>query len=188
MPPSVSGFVLVGGKSSRMGRDKALLSWNAGTLAQHQAQTVTEATGSAAFVGDPSIYGHLGYPVYADRMPGHGPLGGIVTALFVAQTDWALILGCDMPLISACELRLLIRETAGTPSRCVVAMGPMGPEPLCGVYHRSCRNMLEQAVAAGRLKMRDIVNELEARFVTGIEPDSFMNLNTPDDVLRATRR
>ena len=82
-----TGFVLVGGKSSRMGRDKALLPWNGRTFAEHAAGIVAEACGSAALVGDPSLYGSFGYRVFADRFPGCGPIGGVLTALTVANVS-----------------------------------------------------------------------------------------------------
>src|SRR5258708_38261336 len=79
-----AGFVLVGGKSSRMGRDKALLAWNGATLAQHAARIVAEVCGSTALVGDPVRDGSLGYPVFADRFPGCGPIGGGAAPLWVS--------------------------------------------------------------------------------------------------------
>ena len=184
-PDFVSGFVLVGGNSSRMGRDKALLPWNGTTLAQHIASIVAEAAGSAALIGDPARYGGLGYPVYPDRLPGHGPLSGIVTALTVAPAEWSLVIGCDMPAISHDALRLLVQEAARTDGQCIVPVGPTGPEPLCAVYHRSCLGCgltaLEKAIAEGRFRMRDVLNELRVRFLVGIDPACFANLNTPDD-------
>lgn len=179
--PLVSGFVLVGGKSSRMGRDKALLPWNGTTLAQHTAHIVAEAAGSVTLIGDPARYGALGYPVCPDRLPGAGPLSGIVTALFISPAEWALVAGCDMPAISTGALRLLLQETAATECQSIVPIGPTGPEPLCAVYHRACLMALEKAIAEGRFRMRDVVNELRACFFTGIDPACFANLNTPED-------
>src|SRR5438309_12050227 len=95
-PPVASGFVLVGGKSSRMGRAKALLPWNGTTLAQHMAAIVAEAAGSAALIGDPAHYGAHGLPVFAHRMPRHGPVRGIVSALAASRTEWTLLTRGDI--------------------------------------------------------------------------------------------
>ena len=176
-----AGYVLVGGKSSRMGRDKALLAWHGTTLAQHVARIVGEAAGSATLIGDPARYSHLGYAVYPDRLAGHGPISGVATALAISPADWALIAGCDMPAISVAALRLLLDEAARTHCEAVIPIGPMGPEPLCAVYHRACLSVIEQSIARGRFKMRDIVNELRVCFVTSIDPACFINLNTPDE-------
>ncbi|MGA2599298.1 MAG: molybdenum cofactor guanylyltransferase [Bryobacteraceae bacterium] len=182
-----AGFVLVGGHSSRMGRDKALLPWRRTTLAQHVAQAVQEAATSVALIGDPSSYSHLGYPVCADDTPGNGPAGGIATALAISEAEWSLIVGCDMPFITAEPLRMLLQEAAKTDRKCVVAAGPSGPEPLCAVYHRDCLGPLKKAIAESRLRMRDIVRELPTLLVTGIDPESFANLNTPEDFEAFTR-
>ena len=86
-----------------------------------------------------------------------------------------------MPAISSGALRLLLQETAGTDCQSIVPIGPTGPEPLCAIYHRGCLTALEKAIAEGRFRMRDIVNELRTCFFAGIDPACFVNLNTPDD-------
>ncbi len=177
-----AGFVLVGGQSSRMGRDKALLAWNGATLAQGAARIVEEACGSAALVGDPARYGSLGYRVFADRFPGCGPMGGIATALSVSSAEWNLVIGCDMPALTSESLGSLLAEAVRTDGSSILPLGASGPEPLCAVYHRDCLAALEKAICEGRLKMRDIVRELEPRFIVGIDPACFANLNSPEDL------
>jgi molybdopterin-guanine dinucleotide biosynthesis protein A len=174
-----SGFVLAGGGSSRMGRDKALLPYRGTTLVQHLAQLVQEAAGTVALIGEPVRYSSLGYPVYPDKFPGCGPLGGIYTALSISAADWNLIVACDMPGISADVLRTLLGSAAGPGQSCVIATGPTGaPEPLCAVYHRCCLPVLRRAIKEKRFKMRDLVMELEptARLV---DASALANVNTP---------
>src|SRR5262249_26013461 len=125
-----SGFVLAGGRSLRMGRDKALLLYPGTTLVEHIAGAVLAAAGSVSIVGDPARYGFLGYPVHPDQLPGCGPLGGLYTALNVSTTDWNLVVACDMPGISSATLRSLF-DRALQAGNCAVATGPEGkPEPL----------------------------------------------------------
>src|SRR5262249_48484694 len=94
------GYVLVGGRSSRMGRDKALLPHHGLALAAGVAREVEHAAGQCALIGDPMRYQELGYPIIQDLYPGEGPLGGILTALSHSQSDWNIILACDMPRIT----------------------------------------------------------------------------------------
>src|SRR5258706_11480273 len=132
MEPAIprAGFVLVGGNSSRMGRDKAALPLGGRTMAEHVAAAVAEAAGSATLIGPPERYGSLGYPVIPDSRPGLGPLGGIHTALAASHALWNLIAACDLPAISGAFLKELIAAAEASGADCLIPAGPSGrPEP-----------------------------------------------------------
>lgn len=151
---SCAGYVLVGGRSSRMGRDKALLPFRGGRLAQSVARAVSEAAGNATLVGDPGRYHALGYAVISDLHPGEGPLGGIVTALRHSIADWNLITACDMPNLNPDMLRGLLRTATESGADALLPLGLEGrPEPLCALYHRRCLEPFEGAFAAGIRKV-----------------------------------
>jgi molybdopterin-guanine dinucleotide biosynthesis protein A len=174
-----SGFVLAGGASKRMGRDKALLPYSGETLVQHVAGIVREAAGSVALIGDPERLGHLGLTVLSDELPGHGPASGIYTALRTTQTDWNAIVACDMPAVTADLLRELLRRAETAQRNCVAPTGPYGqPEPLCAIYHRRCLPALGRAIRDKRLRMRDLVKEIGAVWVR-VEAPALANVNTP---------
>src|SRR5712692_9632320 len=138
-----TGFVLAGGRSARMGRDKALLPYRGTTLLEHIASVVRQAAGTATIIGDPDRYRDLRHPVYPDQVPQCGPIGGIYTALRVTASDWNLVVACDMPMLSAPVLRRLIDHSSQSASNCIVGVGPGGePHPLCAVYHRRCLPLL----------------------------------------------
>lgn len=177
--------MLTGGKSSRMGRDKALLPFREGVLAGHLAALAAAAAGSATFIGDPEKYGHLGYPVVPDHCPGAGPLGGIESALSCTEADWNLILACDMPAISAELLRALLEAAERSAAGAVVPAGPSGQwEPLCAVYHRRCLGALRRALAAGVRKVTDALAGLEVAAWTVNDIACFENLNTSEEWAR----
>jgi molybdopterin-guanine dinucleotide biosynthesis protein A len=162
-----------------MGQDKALLQFQGATLISHVARAVREAAGSVVLVGNPERYGFLGYPVIRDKLPGRGPLGGIYTALRASATDWNLIVACDMPGISVPVLTGLLEQAAKSSRPCVAAAGNDGePEPLCAVYHRDCLPVLAAALRDKRLKMKDLVKELDAEAQV-VEPVALANVNTP---------
>jgi molybdenum cofactor guanylyltransferase len=174
-----SGFVLAGGASKRMGQDKALLPYRGTTLVEHVAKTVNEAAGSVALIGDPARLGHLGLPVFPDELPKCGPASGIYTALQVTNTDWNLVVACDMPAVSAEILRELIDRTETSGRNCVAAIGPYGqPEPLCAVYHRRCLPALSRAIRDKRLRMRDLIKEIGAIWIR-VDASALANVNTP---------
>ena len=174
--------MLAGGKSSRMGRDKALLPFRGGALATHVAATVATAAGSAALIGDPQKYGHLGYPVIPDRTPGAGPLGGIETALSYTAADWNLVLACDMPAAPAEFLRDLLEAAERCNADALVpTAGPSGRlEPLCAVYHRRGAAALRLALDRGVRKVTEALAGLDAVPWPVIDFTCFANLNTPE--------
>jgi len=162
-----------------MGQDKALLQFQGTALIAHIARTVREAAGNVTLVGNPERYGFLGYPVVRDRVPSCGPLGGIYTALRTSTTDWNLVVACDMPGISAPVLTALLNRSARSGKRCVTAQGKNGGwEPLCAVYHRDCLPVLASALRDKRLRMMDLMKELDAEAEV-VEPLALANVNTP---------
>jgi len=176
-----SGFVLAGGGSTRMGRNKALLPFHGMTLVEHIAGIVREAAGSVTLIGDPGQLGHLGLPVIPDQIAGRGPAGGIETALTITSTDWNLIAGCDMPGLTRGILLRLLGRAALTTSRCVAAAASDGePEPLCAVYHRRCLPVVGRAIRENRLKMKDLLAELGAELMP-VDPAAIANANTPGE-------
>jgi molybdenum cofactor guanylyltransferase len=174
-----TGFVLAGGASKRMGQDKALLPYRGTTLVEHVAKNVLEAVGSVTLIGDPERLGHLGLAVLPDELPGSGPASGIYTALRSTETDWNLVVACDMPSVSADILRELVDRTQTASRNCVAATGVYGqPEPLCAVYHRRCLPAIERAIRDKRLRMRDLIKEFGAVWMK-VEASALTNVNTP---------
>jgi len=174
--------VLAGGKSSRMGRDKALLSFHGGTLAGHVAAAVAAAAGSVALVGDPEKYARLGYPVLPDRTPGAGPLGGIETAISHTTADWNLVLACDMPAVSVNFLRDLLLAAERSQADALVPAGPSGRlEPLCAVYHRRCGATLRHALESGVRRVTEALHGLRVVTLAVTDSTRFENLNTPEE-------
>ena len=180
--PRLAGFVLAGGESRRMGRDKALLEIDGRPLVAQIGSLVKEAAGSAAIVGDPRRYGGLGFPVIPDRIAGLGPLGGLLTALEERRADWNLIVACDMPGLKANTLAHLVRkiEDSGA-ARAIVPVSVRGEEPLCALYHRECLAQVSRAIADKSLRMKDLTAKLDAVWVSGFDAGVFDNVNRPAD-------
>jgi len=170
-----SGFVLTGGTSSRMGRDKARLPFHGGTLVEHVAECVRAAAGSVTLVGAPERYGGLGLAALADHYTDCGPLGGICTALEITSADWNLIVACDMPGVTAEFLGELVEAARKEPVDAVVPEAPhpfaAGPNataesgtalhPLCAVYHRRVLPVALRQIRNKSLKMHDFLAALQ---------------------------
>ncbi len=177
-----AGYVLVGGKSSRMRRDKALLPWAGGLLAQFVARAVEIAAGSVVLVGSPNRYGHLGFPITPDLYPGEGPLGGILTVLQVSRAEFNLVTACDMPALSAGFLKLLLDAAAECDADILAPAGPGGRlEPLCAVYRSRARATLYEAFASGVRKVTAAFQGLRVTTLPVTDAEPFQNINTPED-------
>jgi molybdopterin-guanine dinucleotide biosynthesis protein A len=174
--------VLTGGRSSRMGRDKALLPFRGGTLAQSVAHIVADAAGSVTLVGDPAVYASLGFPTVGDRYPGEGPRGGILTALAHTTADWNLVTACDMPGLDVELLKTLLDAAEQSDVDALVPAGPSGlPEPLCAIYHRRIAPQLGDRFAAGVRKVASALDAVRAVHYPVMELSCFQNVNTPEE-------
>ncbi len=154
--------MLVGGRSSRMGRDKALLPVPDGPLAGSIAARVAEVAGNVTLIGPRERYSALGYRVLPDLIPNAGPLGGIYTALHASTADWNLIVACDMPDVTVELFENLFNAAEGSNADCVVPGESGSMHPLCAIYHRRCAARAIQAIHRNSLKMHDFVSDLQA--------------------------
>jgi molybdenum cofactor guanylyltransferase len=179
---SRAGYVLVGGKSSRMGQDKAVLPAGGRTLVELVAGTVSAAAGPTALVGGARRTLPIEFGFVRDLYPGEGPLGGILSALQDSAADWNLIVACDMPRLEADFLRRLLDTAEQGDIDALLPAGPSGlPEPLCAAYHRRCYRPLAQAFGRGVRKISTALEEVRAVVWPVQEALYFQNVNTPED-------
>ncbi len=187
-----AGWVLAGGRSSRMGREKALLEIDGQPLVSRALRLLHPLCSSVAIVGPPERYQQLGFTVMADERPEIGPLGGILTALAHSEVDRNLVVACDLPYLSAEWLRYLIGRAAQSSARVVLPQSTSGPEPLCAVYHRESAATIRAAIERGVFK---VTRALEGLPVEAVSPADilpfdprgllFQNLNTLEEYERA---
>lgn len=188
----LTGCVLAGGKSSRMGRDKAALEVDGQTLAARavgRLRGIFERVIVAA--NDPRPFAGLDVEVVPDRL-GEGPLAGIAAALAAAATEHTFCCAVDMPFIEPSLVRHLCALAPGHDVVCAPG------EPLLAVYSARCRAPFEAALAAGRFKLDAAfsdhssglrVRAVDAGEVARHDPGgrSFVNVNTPEEFSRVKR-
>ncbi len=187
-------IILAGGKSSRMGSDKALLEAVPGglRLIEMVLAAVRPVTGSLIIsTNQPAGYTWLNLPLVPDNYPGLGPLAGLEAGLATSNASYNLLVACDMPYVKTEALRLLLSEMRPG-IQAVVPLNQAGrPEPLCAVYSQECLPAIRRHLLSGSLKMTGWLSEVETSFVAAdkfrvVDPDysSFKNLNTPNDIFR----
>jgi len=178
-----AGFVLAGGASSRMGRNKALLKSGNRTMIEIVVSAVREAAGSVTVIGPPEIYSPLGFPVFPDLKAGAGPLAGIETALTRTEAAWNLIVACDMPRVTPLLLRRILDAAEANPGAgCILPESAQGcVEPLCAAYHKSMLPSISLALATGVRKVTAALPLESITYLSLTDDSAFQNINTPDD-------
>jgi molybdenum cofactor guanylyltransferase len=193
---TLGGFVLAGGESTRMGRDKALLELGGEPLLVRTARLVGTVVGKQAVViGPAELYWNLKLAVVQDDWPGAGPLGGIATALRVSQAEWNLMVACDLPYLTQPWLEFLVARARQGRADAVLPINFSGAEPLCAMYHKNCESALRSALENG---IRKVTDGLARVRLERIEPEEwrefdadgslFKNMNSPADYEEAKRR
>lgn len=190
-----STVVLAGGQSRRLGRDKRQLQlWGPGgpTLLAHTVAVVGALCADVVVVlNDPAAWPTLSARLVGDRFPDGGPLGGIFSGLAAAREPYALVVACDMPMLSLPLLTAMLARPrtydvlVPRSLRKGVARSGLDLEPLHAVYGKSCLGPMGEALAAGRRQVASFFAEVQ---VTYLEPDeirrydpaghSFVNINT----------
>src|SRR5438067_6503339 len=195
----VTAFVLAGGRSARMGRDKSsLLLGNRTLLAR--AIEIAHAAGDGVFVVGrrtdlEAAAAHARVSIVEDEFAGQGPLAGIHAALKASSTDLNFILAVDMPFVTPALVQYLVQRAARTDALIVVPQTGEHLHPLSAVYRRAFAVIAEKALAAGKNKIDSFFSSAVADFVTedeltsaGFNVSMFENVNSPEDFARAEAR
>jgi molybdopterin-guanine dinucleotide biosynthesis protein A len=182
------GFVVAGGLSTRMARDKALLPWEGSTLLDHAIARLHAVSGDVRILCGPEPrYEDRGLPLVLDAAPERaGPLAGLEAALGSAAGAPALLLAVDLPHVTVALLAALV-ATEGDDDA-VVPVTPAGPEPLCALYRGGCRPAVRARLAAGERRMTSFWPDVRVRTIAGValaafgDPQAlFLNVNSPAD-------
>ena len=185
--PPFAAVLLAGGKSRRMGRDKALLTLPDGrALWERQWEVLCALEPAEWFVSGSWREGFpADLPWLSDEVPGNGPLAGVATALNKISSPRLVVLAVDLPAMTADFLRTLARGDAA-------GMVPRWPdgffEPLAAVYPKTAAGAAADALHRGEFALQPFVRRLvadgtaTARAITPTETGLFANWNHPDDL------
>jgi len=191
MATPLTGFVLTGGKSSRMGSDKAMLRLPGGeTLVEHALALVSSIASEVRLLGARQKYAGLAWAgeivedLYLDR----GPLAGIHAGLKGSSTELNLVLAVDMPAVTSSLLRYLIGRAEASQALVVVPDVGGRQQPLCAIYRKDFYRIAEQALAQNRNKVNAAFVAASTLVLTepelaaaGFRAGLFRNLNTEEE-------
>jgi molybdenum cofactor guanylyltransferase len=190
----LTAFVLAGGRSSRMGTDKAFLLLEGQTLVERALELARSLTEDVRIVGARDKFAAFA-PVVEDQYAERGPLGGIHAALSSTSSDFNLMLAVDLPFLQARFLHYLADEARAANAVVTVPKAAGGLQPLCAVYRREFGLVAEQALSAGRNKIDTLFARVAVRIIEEGElvrfafpATMFDNLNTREEWEQARRR
>lgn len=190
------GYVLVGGRSVRMGRDKTLLPYVGQPMALHQAAKLEHVCGRAALVGKhPELFAGAPYPFVEDGASPTAAIFGVAAALAASPDESNLVLAADIPRIPEAFLAALLAVAEALPADAVVPVSGGVPQTLCAVWRRSAHAPLVARLAIGDYALVGALQELRTVLIPeaataalpGGDPANFLNVNTPEDYEKAEK-
>src|SRR3977135_1252549 len=192
---SFAGFILAGGASSRMGTDKSRLVLEGRSFLARIHDSLSALTNQVTIVGGPEERPNLYLPILPDVVAGWGALGGVHAALSACKEDWAIVVACDLPFVSAALFSRLDSFKEGFEAVAPVQRDGW-PQPLCAFYRViPCLAIAEQLIQSGERRPLTLLQSVRTRWVRVDEINHlagadrfFDNMNTPEDYARALEK
>jgi molybdopterin-guanine dinucleotide biosynthesis protein A len=183
----VTGVILAGGRSSRMGRDKATLPLAGERLFDRVRRSLAALLPQLLIAGDRPDLATAGLSCHADLYPGSA-LGGLYTGLYYAPTPYIFACACDMPWPDPQVIRALLSRRQG--HDVVLLRGDEGLEPLFAVYGKGCLEPIRQLLESGCFRIYDFFRQVRVCELTAADLPAgwrraVTNLNTPEELRRA---
>lgn len=182
----VTGIVLAGGKSRRMGTEKGMLKLGSKHMIEYSIEVLEGICNQILIIENSDTYNFLGYEVIADIIPKSGPMGGIYTGLLNSNNDLNLLLSCDMPFIHPDLLKDLVKSSSGF-DIVVPWHGGQNFEPMCAFYHKNSMKVFYEFIQRQNFKIPDTFEQLKTHkflfhsnlnYYTG---DLFFNVNSKEE-------
>lgn len=181
----ITGIILAGGKSSRMGTDKVLLKLNEKTLLEHSIELIRSICDSILISSNNPDHEKFGIEIIPDQIKNCGPIGGIYTGLKKSKTDWNFVISVDSVFVESSFIQYLFSEI--NDSDAIVPIHKKGKEPLIALYHKNSLPEIEKMIDLGNYKMYNLVNTINSKFINAQSwankyPKLFHNINRPTDL------
>jgi molybdopterin-guanine dinucleotide biosynthesis protein A len=189
----ITGIVLAGGRSLRMGTDKSILGFNGKPLVQYSIDALKPLCNKVIISSDNFIYGFTGCEVWPDELPDQAAIIGIYSCLKRSETEINIILSCDMPLMSTQMLEYLLINSQNHMITVPLNVDSL-IEPMCGIYMKSSVKTLKEFIDKGNFSLNECIMATSHRqmkvdsFPNHFPPDIFSNINTPEDFGRIKSR
>lgn len=169
------GVILAGGKSSRMGTNKALLPINNKSTIEHVADTLQACTDEIVIMtNNTNDYSFLGYRQYVDRHKDKGPLAGLESALYHLNADRIVVAACDMPFLRSTVYQILLEQLKFYDA--VIPVFENKIHPLSAVYRRSVLETIQRQIEKNDLKIKHFLDLIHVKYVDSFPQIKYSNL------------
>lgn len=181
---TISGFILAGGKSSRMKSDKALLLIQGEPLLGRMTRLLKPFCQTVAISGNNPDHEDFNLEMVRDLYPGCGPISGIFSSLKHSSTQWNLLVSVDVPFINEDFLQTMVSGIGNFD--CIIPEHEGKVEPLMGLYNKQIIPILEEMIGQGDYKLMNLLSKLNVRYLNCNNmakkfPRLFLNMNSPED-------
>jgi molybdopterin-guanine dinucleotide biosynthesis protein A len=179
---NITGIILAGGRSSRMGMDKGLLDLKGKAFVKYSIDALKPLVSKIIIVSNNAAYDIFNLERVEDIIKDSGPLAGIYTGLNKSKTEYNLVLSCDIPLVQSNVLKILIQEED---NHDIVQIKSNGRDmPLIALYRRHCENKFLELLQNNERRLHVAVNQCRVKSVKlNTESEIFTrNINTPEDL------
>lgn len=188
MTNPISAYILAGGQSKRMGEDKGMISLHDKPIVSYIIEEIKKITDDITIITANEKYRQFNLKTVEDIYQDRGPAGGIDTALQDAKNDLVFITSCDMPFVNEKSVSILMEQCTGREITLVKNENYI--EPMFAVYAKKCKDNWRELLLNGTLKLSDYFSHFDTNFVNADEflnsnPYLFLNINTPQDLLKA---
>ena len=182
----VTGIILAGGSSTRMGTEKGLVEFNGRPMIGYAIDALKTVCNQILISGNPELYQNFGFPVITDERQDSGPMGGIWSCMKHAKNELCFVLSCDMPLVDHSAVSAILEEAPDFDA-VVPWHGGNKYEPLCAVYRKNLLPEFESFIRSSNFRIPDLINQVNSRKIevgAKVLPDAgvFFNVNSPTDL------
>lgn len=186
-----NGYILAGGKSSRMGEDKGLMLFNGKPIVQYVIEALSPVANKVIIVSNNPDYKDFGYEVIEDAIKDIGPAGGIYSVLKHSDAILNFIVSCDMPFVKTKAVSYMLENVGNAGIVLPVHKGQM--EPLFGLYRTECLKEWQRLVNDGVLTLHEMVKhfKLKKRIIENndaFNENTFLNVNTRNEFESALKQ
>jgi len=192
----ITGVLLTGGESRRMGRNKALLEIDGKSLIERNLEVLSHVCSEVLISSrEEALYQGYGYPIITDVVIGKGPLGGLYAVLQKARYEQLFLVGCDMPFLQEEAIRIMFAQMEDYDA--VVLDVHQKLHPLHAFYHKRIMGLVEEKMRNDQLRITEVLKECNTKILLAEEmnltnkklvEDSVWNVNTPDEWKKALKK